>query len=92
MKRKIIFIHFNIFIAFLFLPPVLFSQKNLKNQFFLQGKIDGTDLGLVHLEYLNSEKIYTTDSCYLKNGEFKFSGFIDEPTLASFYGKIKPQT
>lgn len=91
MRRKIIFRHLSIFIAFLFLPPALFSQKNLKNQFFLQGKIDGTDLGLVHLEYLNSKKIYITDSCYLKNGEFKFSGFIDEPTFASFYGKIKPR-
>jgi len=92
MKIKIIFRQLCVFIAFLFLSSTLFSQKNLKKQFVLQGKIAGTVTGWVYLEYLNSVKLYVTDSNYLKSGEFKFSGFIDEPTMAIFYIKSKPRS
>ncbi len=86
MRRQLMFI------AVVFLPLAIFSQIRLKNQFSLKGKIDGAKPGLVHLEYMNSKKIYITDSCYLKNGEFEFSGSIVEPTFATLYGQFKPRS
>lgn len=92
MNKKINYRHLIIFTVFMYLLQNIFAQKSLTKTFELKGNIAGIQRGLVHLEYLNSLKIYKTDSCYLKNGDFKFLGFIDEPTFATFYGKVKPRS
>ncbi len=62
------------------------QTKSISNQeFILKGKIIGEDLVYVHLTYTDIYNKFVYDSCYLKNGEFKFSGFIKEPTNAYFY-------
>lgn len=77
MKRKIFFRHLSTIIALLFLSPTLFPQEHLRKQFVLEGKIDGRDIGLVHLDYTNSAKLFITDSCYLVHLLY-FSTFVKQ--------------
>lgn len=72
--------------------PALFSQNNSNNKFSLKGKVVGQDTGFVHIGYFNSSMKYVDDSCYLKKGEFQFTGFIKGTTRASFYGKRKSRS
>ncbi len=76
-----------------FLSPSSNAQtKTVNKQFVLTGKIIGQDSGYVHLSYWNSFDKYVHDSCYLKNGDFKFTGFINESIIAYFYGKRKSRS
>lgn len=84
--------HFVIYTIAFVLSSTSYSQGTLNKEFSLQGKIIGQDTGYVHIGYLNSLKKYIDDSSYLKNGEFEFSGLMDEPTIARFYGNIKSRS
>jgi thiol-disulfide isomerase/thioredoxin len=64
------------------------AQQNLKEQFILDGKIMNMDAGCVYLSYINKNGDRVRDSSEIKNGSFQFIGFISEPTLASFSGKV----
>lgn len=77
--------------SILLTTSALFSQKNY-NKFRLKGKVIGQDTGYVHLQYFNNLTKYVSDSCYLKNGEFEFTGFIDGTTRATFYGNRKSRS
>ncbi|MCY7291049.1 MAG: AhpC/TSA family protein [Ferruginibacter sp.] len=92
MNKKIDYSYLTVFAVLMYFSQTISAQKSLKKEFVLKGKIVGMETGLVHLEYSNSIKIYKIDSCFLKNGEFEFTGFIDEPTFATFYGKVKPRS
>jgi len=43
----------------------------------------------VHLSYVNGVGKYQLDSCLLKKGYFEFTGKINEPTIADFYGRTR---
>lgn len=81
-----------LFISIILPIAALFSQNNPINKFHLKGKIVGQDTGYVHIGYFANKKIYINDSCYLKNGEFEFAGFINGATRGTFYGKRKSRS
>lgn len=81
-----------LFISVLLPTSTLFSQENPNNEFSLKGKVIGQDTGYVHIGYFNNLKKYIADSCYLKTGEFRFTGFINGATRATFYGKRKSRS
>ena len=58
-----------------------------KDQFVLQGKVQDQDEGYVYLSYMDKNGKRVADSVALKNGNFRFTGLISEPTLAYFSGK-----
>ncbi len=66
------------------------SSQYLKNKqtetFFLKGKVTGRDTGYIILRYTNSFEKWITDTTFLKNGEFKFTGKINQPTYAVIKG------
>ncbi len=66
----------------------LFAQKKQTDQFSLTGNIAGQTEGYVYLSYTNKNDQYTRDSCTILDGKFHFKGFITEPTLATFNGKL----
>ena len=57
------------------------SQKS-KNEFVLNGKIDGINDGLVYLYYTGEGNQRVKDSSQLRNGSFSFKGKVSEPTMA----------
>jgi peroxiredoxin len=70
-----------------------FAQtKRKSNEFFFKGKVIGQDTGYIHLAYRDTSGKYQNDSCFLHHGEFELKGYINEPTLAQFYGKIKSRS
>ena len=89
---KTIMKSFLLFTSVLLTTSALFSQNNSDSKFSLEGKVIGQDTGFVHIGYFNSSMKYIDDSCYLKNGEFQFVGFINGTTRASFYGKRKSRS
>ncbi len=60
------------------------SQK-----FVLSGTIEGQQEGMVHLSYAVAKGKYVQDSAILRQGTFRLTGMLGEPTMAWFYGKIK---
>ena len=69
------------------------SQLKLKgNEFLLTGKVIGLDTGFVYLRYVDTYGKFRLDSCSLNNGSFRFGGKINEPGIASFYGKRKSRS
>ena len=72
----------------------LFGQtiKGNRSEFEFKGRIIGQENGTVHLSYTNDSSKYVNDSCILKNGEFKFKGYIKEPSPAFFYGNRKSRS
>ena len=66
----------------------LFAQKKQPDQFILTGNIRGQTDGYVYLRYTNKNDQYIRDSCRIQVGKFEFKGFITEPTLAYFNGKL----
>jgi len=63
------------------LSSILFAQANANKSFTLKEKVIGADTGFIHIGYLSSSGKYVEDSCYLKNGTFEFTGFINESWL-----------
>lgn len=92
MYHKMIMKSLLFYTSILLTTSALFSQNNSNNKFSLRGKVIGQDTGFVHIGYFNSSLKYVDDSCYLKNGEFQFIGFINGATRASFYGKRKSRS
>lgn len=71
-----------------FISLIVSAQNTtVPKNFILKGEVIGQDSGYVHLTYRNSEGKYKHDSCLLKEGSFEFTGDIDEPTSADFYGR-----
>jgi len=81
-----------LFIPALISTTALLSQDNSGNQFTLKGKVIGQDMGYVHIAYFNRQKKYINDSCFLRDGEFQFTGLVKEPIRATFYGKRKSRS
>ncbi len=67
------------------------SQK-AKNEFTLNGKIEGLNDGLVYLYYSVESNKRIKDSSQLQNGTFKFTGNISEPTMAFLLLKEEKRT
>lgn len=79
------------YIACAFLSLIFFvaeGQKTPGGTFVLDGKIINQQEGVVYLSYPGKDGKYIRDSSLLKNGSFQFKGFIKEPTMASFSGKV----
>ncbi|HEY0678288.1 MAG TPA: TlpA disulfide reductase family protein [Chitinophagaceae bacterium] len=72
------------FIVMIAMAATGHAQSN--DQFILQGKVAGQHDGYVYLSYTGKNG-RVLDSAALKNGSFRFTGNISEPTLASFWGK-----
>ncbi|PZX59504.1 TlpA disulfide reductase family protein [Hydrotalea sandarakina] len=72
------------------------SVGQKKNNFIVSGYIQGKDTGWVYLNYIpipNGKGIL--DSCKIRDGNFQFKGYVEEPTLANlttfgFHEKIEP--
>lgn len=85
------------YLTCLFVVSVLTSStiaqtKGKSNQFVFKGKVIGLDTGYIYLTYTAASGKYQLDSCFLHHGEFQLKGYINEPTLARFYGKIKSRS
>ena len=65
------------------------GQTKQGGTFILSGKVTNLQEGYVYLRYSNKDGKYVNDSAALQNGAFRFSGHIDEPTMAGFSGKTK---
>ena len=72
--------------------PTIAQTKGKNDEFVFKGKIIGQDTGYIYLTYTDTSGKYQLDSCLLNQGEFKLKGFINEPTIARFYGKIKSRS
>lgn len=66
-------------------PFYSFSQSGTPGQFMLTGRITGLNKGFVYLKYRDISGNKISDSAVVDNGNFRFRGKIDEPTLATFY-------
>lgn len=75
MKRSLLLI--------LMLAGVLSASSQ---EFTLTGKIENMQQGRVYLAYENSAGKRVHDSVNLQQGTFRFSGIIQEPVMAFFYG------
>ena len=61
----------------------LFAQNTIQpSQFIFTGKVIGSNAPKIYLSYKNKEGKRIMDSCILKDGDFSFTGYIDEPTSA----------
>jgi thiol-disulfide isomerase/thioredoxin len=78
--------HLSIFLCLIFLN--LSAQKKKSGQFILTGNIVGQNEGYVYLNYADKNDQAIRDSCRITNGKFQFKGFIKEPTVAGFNGKL----
>jgi thiol-disulfide isomerase/thioredoxin len=71
-----------IFQMILFSFQYLYSQP-AKDYFILNGKINGMDKGVIYLGYYDDVlQLGKSDSSFIKNGLFSFSGKLKEPTVA----------
>ncbi|MBE7172566.1 MAG: AhpC/TSA family protein [Williamsia sp.] len=82
------------YLTCLFVISVLTSSafaqtKGKRGEFVFQGKIIGLDTGYIYLAYTDTSGKYRLDSCFLHHGGFQLKGYINEPSLARFYGKIR---
>jgi thiol-disulfide isomerase/thioredoxin len=55
---------------------------NAQNKFTLSGKVNGASNGILYLSYVNADGKYGTDSARLSNGQFTFTGKLNEPSMA----------
>ncbi len=71
----------------------LFGLVHAKSQshFTITGKIINQQGGFIFLSYQNPEGTIVIDSCLLQNGNFCFTGKINEPTLASLQRDIRSE-
>jgi thiol-disulfide isomerase/thioredoxin len=77
-------------LLFIFYSISLDAQKdNRIDKFVLTGKLIGQDTGLILLNYIDKNEKFISDTASLINGNFFFSGFINEPTSAYINGNIK---
>ena len=76
-----------LFLAF-YILLILHSMGQSPDYFTLNGTITGKDSGKLYLIYTKGIT-RITDSAEIKNGKFKFSGTIDEPTKGELIDDIK---
>jgi peroxiredoxin len=75
----------------LFLFPVSTFAQNSKGEFQLKGKLNlAKPVDWVYLRYSSGDQ-NITDSVQAKNGEFKFTGNLTEPTVATLVVKFAKQ-
>ncbi|HEY0177607.1 MAG TPA: AhpC/TSA family protein [Pedobacter sp.] len=65
------------------------QSDNGAAKFTLTGKLTGRDTSFVWLRYWDKKGKEYRDTCYLKNGDFSFTGTIEEPVLVSLTGNVK---
>lgn len=68
------------------------AQQKPKGAFIVQGTMLNQQRGWVYLSYPDKEGKYIRDSAAIKNGTFQFKGFINEPTMAYFNGRMKSRS
>lgn len=86
MKEIILFTVF-----FAFCESKAFCQKaQVATSFSLSGRITGVDAGIICLYYRDLKGSKIKDTVQITNGNFKFSGSINEPTSAAIAGEIGP--
>ena len=68
------------------------QKEGVKKKFVLKGKIIGQDTGFVSLTYLSESGKIICDTLNIKNGNFYFSGQINEPTCANFSSNVKSKS
>ena len=62
---------------------ILFSSlKAQTSQFIINGKISGSDINKLFIEYRNKKGVLITDSSLVQSGQFTFKGTINEPVQA----------
>ena len=67
----------------------LLSGQGITQKFILTGYVKGLDTGMIRLTYRDFMNNRKRDTTYLKNGNFSFSGYINEPMLATIWGTGK---
>jgi thiol-disulfide isomerase/thioredoxin len=75
-------------VVFIITSLIATAQQKIKDRFILDGKVLNHQDGFVYLSYADKDGKSIRDSTALKNGTFRFTGFITQPTMGSFYGKL----
>ncbi len=67
------------------------AQKIYKfsDTFYLKGNIKSENISFLILDYKDKNDILISDTAFIKNGEFYFTGLIREPTIASLKDNSK---
>jgi peroxiredoxin len=68
-------------VLFLLLTFILVSCSTKKDQYVINGAVQGVDSGAVYLQKFDSEKWVNIDSTLLQKGEFNFKGTIQIPEM-----------
>ena len=87
-KNVILFVQITIF----FCHPVFAHFNYNEDSFLLKGKVIGQDSGIIRLYYVGYNEKSIQDSTKLENGNFIFSGFINEPTRCVLKGNTKSRS
>jgi peroxiredoxin len=61
-------------------------KDKIPKKFTLNGEFNSQDTGIIFLQYV-SDTILINDTTEIKNGKFRFSGKILEPTRAALFGR-----
>ena len=82
---------YKLVLILVFLFEFLIDCKSQKHNFFidtffLYGKIIGRDTGNIVLQYPTIHNQWKQDTCLLKNGEFYFTGMVNQPTFCHLIG------
>src|SRR5438105_15702694 len=75
-------------VVFSMISLITTAQKKVNDRFILTGTVLNQQDGFVYLSYADKDGKFVRDSAALKNGSFRFTGFITEPAMASFSGKL----
>lgn len=78
-------------LAFPFLA-IHHSDAQDTHRFTLKGHISGQDTGMITLSYTDPNGKQTTDTQYLKEGVFFFTGLISGPTSADLVARPRKAT
>ncbi|SFN33438.1 Thiol-disulfide isomerase or thioredoxin [Chitinophaga sp. YR627] len=61
-------------------------------QFLLDGKVSGYKGKYIYLQYADDKGAYIRDSTEVKNGLFRFSGYVSEPFMAALKNNSDPRS
>jgi peroxiredoxin len=76
----------------LFIIGFLGCYAQNQNTFTITGGISGGEQNHIILKYTNDLNIFISDTAKITKGTFKFTGKINEPSLAYLVGKVKNQS
>jgi peroxiredoxin len=76
----------------LFIIGFLGCYAQNQNNFTITGGISGGEQNHIILKYTNDLNIFISDTAKITKGTFKFTGKINEPSLAYLVGKVKNQS